>query len=76
MDRFGVVFRATPKQADCIIVAGTVTNKMAPALRRVRYLRLIFRYYVVFCSRKAINLFVTVVGTFCEKNFFFKFVNM
>lgn len=35
MDRFGVVFRAAPKQADCIIVAGTVTNKMAPALRRV-----------------------------------------
>ena len=36
MDRLGVVFRATPRQADCIIVAGTVTNKMAPALRRVR----------------------------------------
>lgn len=35
MDRYGVVFRAAPKQADCIIVAGTVTNKMAPALRRV-----------------------------------------
>lgn len=35
MDRFGVVFRAAPRQADCVIVAGTVTNKMAPALRRV-----------------------------------------
>ncbi|OQR75126.1 NADH dehydrogenase-like [Tropilaelaps mercedesae] len=35
MDRFGVVFRASPRQADVIIVAGTVTNKMAPALRRV-----------------------------------------
>jgi NADH dehydrogenase (ubiquinone) Fe-S protein 7 len=35
MDRFGVVFRATPRQADCIIVAGTLTNKMAPALRRI-----------------------------------------
>lgn len=35
MDRFGIVFRAAPKQADVIIVAGTVTNKMAPALRRV-----------------------------------------
>ena len=34
--RYGVVFRASPRQADCIIVAGTVTNKMAPALRRVR----------------------------------------
>lgn len=35
MDRFGIVFRAAPKQADVVIVAGTVTNKMAPALRRV-----------------------------------------
>jgi NADH dehydrogenase (ubiquinone) Fe-S protein 7 len=35
MDRFGVVFRASPRQADCIIVAGTVTNKMAPALRKI-----------------------------------------
>ena len=37
MDRFGVVFRASPRQADCIIVAGTVTNKMAAALRKVRF---------------------------------------
>jgi NADH dehydrogenase (ubiquinone) Fe-S protein 7 len=36
MDRFGVVFRASPRQADLIIVAGTLTNKMAPALRKVR----------------------------------------
>jgi len=35
MDRFGVVFRASPRQVDCIIVAGTLTNKMAPALRKV-----------------------------------------
>merc|ERR1711939_326481 len=34
-DRFGVIFRATPRQADLIIVAGTLTNKMAPALRRL-----------------------------------------
>lgn len=34
-DRFGVIFRATPRQADLIIVAGTVTYKMAPALRRI-----------------------------------------
>jgi NADH-quinone oxidoreductase B subunit len=32
-DRFGVIFRATPRQADVIIVAGTLTNKMSPALR-------------------------------------------
>jgi len=35
MDRFGIVFRASPRQADVLIVAGTVTNKMAPALRRI-----------------------------------------
>ena len=35
MDRFGVVFRASPRQADVIIIAGTLTNKMAPALRKV-----------------------------------------
>ena len=29
-DRFGVIFRATPRQADLIIVAGTLTYKMAP----------------------------------------------
>lgn len=35
MDRYGVVFRASPRQTDLLIVAGTLTNKMAPALRKV-----------------------------------------
>ncbi len=35
LDRFGVVFRPSPRQSDVMIVAGTLTNKMAPALRRV-----------------------------------------
>jgi NADH-quinone oxidoreductase subunit B len=35
LDRFGVVFRASPRQADVMIVAGTLCNKMAPALRKV-----------------------------------------
>ncbi len=34
-DRFGIIFRASPRQADLIIVAGTLTYKMAPALRRI-----------------------------------------
>ena len=34
-DRFGVIFRATPRQSDVMIVAGTVTVKMAPVLRKV-----------------------------------------
>lgn len=35
-DRLGVVFRASPRQSDVMIVAGTLTNKMAPALRKGR----------------------------------------
>ena len=34
-DRFGIIFRASPRQADLIIVAGTLTLKMAPALRKI-----------------------------------------
>lgn len=33
MERFGMLFRASPRQADVMIVAGTLCNKMAPALR-------------------------------------------
>ncbi|KAL6159270.1 hypothetical protein ACJQWK_04199 [Exserohilum turcicum] len=32
-DRLGIIFRASPRQADIMIVAGTVTNKMASAVR-------------------------------------------
>lgn len=35
LDRFGVIPRPSPRQSDVMIVAGTLTNKMAPALRRV-----------------------------------------
>jgi NADH dehydrogenase (ubiquinone) Fe-S protein 7 len=35
LDRFGIIFRASPRQSDLMIVAGTLTNKMAPALRKV-----------------------------------------
>ena len=35
LDRFGVIFRPSPRQSDVMIVAGTLVNKMAPALRRV-----------------------------------------
>lgn len=35
MDRFGMVYRPSPRQSDVMIVAGTLTNKMAPALRKV-----------------------------------------
>jgi len=35
MDRFGMLFRPSPRQSDVMIVAGTLTNKMASALRKV-----------------------------------------
>ena len=33
LDRFGMVFRATPRQADLLLIAGAVTYKMADAVR-------------------------------------------
>jgi NADH-quinone oxidoreductase subunit B len=35
MERFGFAPRGSPRQSDVIIVAGTLTNKMAPAIRKV-----------------------------------------
>ena len=35
MDRFGMIPRASPRHCDLMIVAGTLTNKMAPAMRKV-----------------------------------------
>ena len=34
-DRFGAVFRATPRQADMIMTAGTITHKMAERVQRI-----------------------------------------
>ena len=35
LDRMGILFRASPRQADCIIIAGTVTKKMLPVIKTV-----------------------------------------
>lgn len=34
-EKFGSMFRASPRQADLLIVSGTLTNKMAPVLRDI-----------------------------------------
>ena len=34
-DRFGIIFRASPRHSDLLIISGTLTNKMAPALRKL-----------------------------------------
>jgi NADH-quinone oxidoreductase subunit B len=34
-DRFGVIFRASPRQADIMVVAGTLTKKHAEFIRRL-----------------------------------------
>ena len=35
LDRFGVIPCSSPRHSDLVIVAGTLTNKMAPAVRKV-----------------------------------------
>jgi NADH-quinone oxidoreductase subunit B len=35
MDRFGIIFRASPRHSDFLLVAGTLTNKMSPIVRRL-----------------------------------------
>lgn len=35
LDRYGIIFRASPRQSDLMVVAGTLTNKMASAMRRI-----------------------------------------
>lgn len=66
LDRFGILFRASPRQADVMIVAGTVTYKMAPVVKRV-YDQMPEPKYVVAmgscaCSGGVFNTYSTVQG--------------
>lgn len=46
LDRFGSVPRATPRQSDLIIIAGTITLKMASRIRRL-YEQMPYPKYVI-----------------------------
>lgn len=35
MDRFGFIFRPSPRHTDFLLVSGTVTTKMAPTIKRL-----------------------------------------
>ena len=35
LDRFGIILRSSPRQADCMVVAGTLSIKMAPVVERL-----------------------------------------
>lgn len=55
LDRFGAgVFRASPRQADVMIVAGTVTHKMADTVRRL-YLQMPAPKWVIAMGNCAIS---------------------
>lgn len=51
MDRFGVVFRASPRQCDLMIVAGTLTNKMAPGKDRSTGESIDTKYFILAIRR-------------------------
>ncbi len=66
LDRFGVVFRGSPRQSDAIIVAGTLTKKMAPVVRAVYDQMPEPRYVIAMgscaCSGGIYNTYATVQG--------------
>lgn len=66
LDRLGTIFRGSPRQADFMIIAGTVTKKMSPIVRRV-YDQLPEPRYVIAmgscaCSGGIFNSYSTVQG--------------
>ena len=57
-ERFGFAPRASPRQSDVMIVAGTLTNKMAPAIRKVYDQMPEPRYVILRKRRRLLPLFV------------------
>ena len=66
LDRLGIIFRGSPRQSDCLIVAGTITKKMAPVVRRVYDQMPEPRYVVAMgscaCTGGVFNTYSTVQG--------------
>jgi NADH-quinone oxidoreductase subunit B len=66
LDRFGVLFRASPRQADVIIIAGTVTRKMLPVIQTVYEQMPEPRYVIAMgacaCSGGIFDTYSTVQG--------------
>lgn len=54
LDRFGCLFRSSPKQADLMIIAGSVTKKMLPQLVTL-YEQMLFPKYVIAMGSCAIS---------------------
>jgi len=66
LDRLGVIFRGSPRQADFMMVAGTVTKKMSSIVRRV-YDQMPEPRYVISvgscaCSGGVFNTYAVVQG--------------
>lgn len=66
LDRLGIIFRGSPRQSDCLIVAGTVTKKIAPVVRRVYDQMAEPRYVIAMgscaCSGGVFRTYNTVQG--------------
>ncbi|MBQ7524574.1 MAG: NADH-quinone oxidoreductase subunit NuoB [Alphaproteobacteria bacterium] len=54
LDRYGCLFRSSPRQADLLIIAGTVTTKMLPQLLTL-YAQMLQPKYVIAMGSCAIN---------------------
>ena len=54
LDRFGCLFRPSPKQSDLMIIAGTITKKMLPQLLNL-YDQMLFPKYVIAMGSCAIS---------------------